>query len=203
MNGPETRRSLLLRLRDPNHQEAWAEFVSIYRPIVYRMARQHGFQDSDAEDLCQQVMTAVSTSIDRFRSDPKQGSFRGWLHRITKNLIINVVTRDKSVRGSGDSEMHRLLAQQADLSLEASTCFDIEHRRVLFRRAADRVKSEVSEESWTAFWQSYVEGRPIAEVAGALNKKQGTIRVARCRVFARIKKLIEQQEQEYEIGSQP
>lgn len=43
---PETRPSLLLRLRAPQDQQAWAEFVCIYEPLVMRVLRQRGLQDA-------------------------------------------------------------------------------------------------------------------------------------------------------------
>ena len=201
MNGPETRPSLLIQLRDPDREEAWQEFSDVYRPVVYRMARRGGLQHSDAEDLCQQVLTRVSRSIGQFESKPNRGSFRGWLHQITRNVMINMVTRDKSVRGSGDTGVHQLLYGQSDDSLDPSTAFDIEHRRAVFHWAADRVKEEVESSSWAAFWRTYVDGLSVAEVARELDKKQGTVRVARCRVFARIKLRVEQYEEDYDTGN--
>ena len=48
---PETRASLLIRVRDPADQAAWQEFVEIYRPIILRLACQKGMQEADAEDV--------------------------------------------------------------------------------------------------------------------------------------------------------
>ncbi|HJN10352.1 MAG: hypothetical protein QGG09_11400 [Pirellulaceae bacterium] len=48
---PETRNSLLLKVRDPADADAWIEFAAIYRPVIYRLARRRGLQDADAEDL--------------------------------------------------------------------------------------------------------------------------------------------------------
>ncbi len=56
---PETRESLLLKLRDPADAAAWERFVSVYRPAVYRFARRCGLQHADADDLAQQVVAAV------------------------------------------------------------------------------------------------------------------------------------------------
>ena len=39
---PETRHSLLVRLKDPRDQAAWGTFVVAYRPVIYRMARRRG-----------------------------------------------------------------------------------------------------------------------------------------------------------------
>ncbi len=43
---PDTRNSLLLKLRDKGDCESWQQFVAVYRPVVYRMARRRGMQDA-------------------------------------------------------------------------------------------------------------------------------------------------------------
>ena len=45
---PATRASLIVKLRDTGDENAWSEFVAIYEPFVYRLARQKGLQDADA-----------------------------------------------------------------------------------------------------------------------------------------------------------
>ena len=102
---PTTRPSLLVRLRDPRNDAAWAEFVALYEPLIFRLARQKGWQDADARDLCQEVLRAVAGAIDRWDPDPRHGSFRGWLCRIARNLMINVLAKEaRHPRGTGDSE---------------------------------------------------------------------------------------------------
>ena len=61
-------------------------------PVVYRLALRKGLQHADAEDLAQQVLTAVSKAIDRWQTDPTRAKFRTWLHRIAQNAIINALS---------------------------------------------------------------------------------------------------------------
>lgn len=187
MTGPETRASLLIRLRSGAEQEAWSEFIGIYEPLIYRLARSKGLQHADALDLAQEVFTAVSNSIDRFDPDPNKGSFRGWLFRIARNLVINFLSRQKGPQGSGDTAIHELLVSQPAHDVEAETQFRLEYQRELFRWTAQRIRPAFHEETWRAFWLTGVEGQPIQAVAKLLDKTPGAIRIARCRVLARLK----------------
>jgi RNA polymerase sigma factor (sigma-70 family) len=86
---PDTRASLLVRLRDAGDEQAWAEFTAIYGPFVKRLACRRGLQDADADDLSQEVFRTVARAIERQLYDPERGSFRGWLFRIARNLVAN------------------------------------------------------------------------------------------------------------------
>ena len=69
---PATRRSLIIKLRDPADTAAWREFVAIYEPLIYRLARRKGLQDADAHDLCQEVFRALAAGRRTLGPDPRQ-----------------------------------------------------------------------------------------------------------------------------------
>ncbi len=189
MQGPETRKSLLIRLRDTSQDDAWKEFVAIYEPLIHRLARAKGLQHADAQDLAQEVFTAVGKAIDRFDPASDRGSFRGWLFRIARNLMINFLTRQKDPPGTGDSSVMQLLAEQVSNDGEATTLFGIEYQREVFRWAAEQTKPQFKEDTWRAFWLTSVEDASIEEVAHMLGKSPGAVRIARCRVLAKLKEL--------------
>jgi RNA polymerase sigma factor (sigma-70 family) len=189
---PKTRPSLLVRIRNPQDDRAWAEFVEIYEPLVYRLARQRGFQDADARELTQDVLLAVASAIDRWEPDPARGKFRTWLFRIARNLSINLLaSRRRHVRGTGDTGFQTLLEEQEAPGGEDSELFDLEYRRELFGRAVVRVRGQFREATWNAFWLTSVQGREIREVAEELGVSAGAVYVARSRVMARLREEIE------------
>jgi RNA polymerase sigma factor (sigma-70 family) len=186
-----TRPSLLIRLRDPGDERAWSEFVEIYGPLVYRLARRRGLQEADAQDLAQEVFRAVARAIERYDPDPARGSFRGWLSRIANNLIINLLSAQRRhPRGTGDSEMQRMIEDQPDPAGEESALFEVEYRRRLLAWAAERVRGAFSHLTWQAFWQTGVEGRSPQEVADSLGMSIGTVYQYKSRVVARIRREI-------------
>lgn len=190
-DSPATRRSLIVKLRDPADSAAWGEFVALYEPLVYRLARRKGLQDADARDLCQEVFRAVAGSVDRW--EPGRGSFRGWLSRIARNLLINFLTRGRSQpRGTGDTSMQELLEAHPAADPAATALFEAEYERRVFQWAAGEIQSEFTASTWQAFWQTAVLGGAPAAVAAELGLSIGAVYVARSRVLARLKRRIEQ-----------
>jgi RNA polymerase sigma factor (sigma-70 family) len=195
---PATRRSLIVKLRDPSDTAAWHEFVANYGPLVYGLARRKGLQDADANDLCQEVFRAVAGAVDRW--DPARGSFRGWLSRIARNLLINFLMRQRhQPRGSGTTSVQDLLEAQPAADPSATALFEAEYEKHLFLWAAAEVRGEFVTTTWQAFWQTGVEGRSPQEVAAELNLSVGAVYVARSRVLARLRRRIEQLGDEAEV----
>jgi len=195
---PETRQSLLLRLSDAQDHQAWTEFLAIYEPLIYRLATRNGFQDADARELTQEVLLAVAGAIDRWDPDPKRGSFRGWLFRIARNLMVNFLAKRRHrPQAIGDTDFNRLLNEQSANESDESRYFDHEYKRQTFHWAAEQIRPEFRENTWQAFWLTSVDGEAVQEVAAKLNMSVGSVYVSRSRVMARLRKEIERIAEEW------
>jgi RNA polymerase sigma-70 factor (ECF subfamily) len=197
VDSPATRQSLLVRLRDPQDGQAWAEFVEIYAPLIERLARARGLQQADAADLAQEVFRAVAGAIDRYDPDPTRGSFRGWLCRIARNLMINLLAaRRIRPQATGDSNVREMLERVPAPESAETALFDAEFRRRLFHWAAEQIRPEFRESTWNAFWLTAVEGNEPSAAAATIGISVGAVYIAKSRVMARLRAIIDEVEGE-------
>lgn len=74
-----TRSSLLHRLRDWEDATTWEEFYHLYRKVLHDLAIRAGLDESEAQEVVQDVFKHVAQNISDFESRSRQGAFRRWL----------------------------------------------------------------------------------------------------------------------------
>jgi RNA polymerase sigma-70 factor (ECF subfamily) len=192
-DAPNTRPSLLLRVRDPADGEAWNQFVELYGPLIYRFARKRHLQDADAADLTQTVLQAVAGAVRSLEYDPRRGLFRGWLFRVVRNQLSKFLGRLRRFpTGTGDEAGQRLLEDLPAREEDEAALWDREYERQLFLWAAERVRGCFTERSWQAFWRTAVEANDARETAAALGMSVGAVYTAKSRILDRVRKEIQQ-----------
>jgi RNA polymerase sigma-70 factor (ECF subfamily) len=94
---PITRLTLIGALRQGLR---WEEFVALYgRLILLWGRRDFGLQESDAENLRQEVLIRVWRGIGRY--DPAKGRFRSWLYTCTRNAVSNLRRDERGLQAAG------------------------------------------------------------------------------------------------------
>ncbi len=184
---PETSESLMLRVKDPSDAVAWSTLLDIYRPVVLRMAASRGMQATDAEDLAQGVFISIARNVENWEVGEGLPPFRVWLCRIARNAIVNAITRRRPDTAAGSTSVQQLLAEVPERDAGVTEELLQDSRREAFRWAASEIKHEFKPATWSMFWQTSVDGRPIAEVAKELGRTTGAVYLARCRVMQRLK----------------
>jgi RNA polymerase sigma-70 factor (ECF subfamily) len=187
---PTTSETLIARVKDPADATAWTDFVAIYRPVIYRMARRRAMQDADAHDVAQKVLLAVSQAIANWEPGKDRPPFRAWLLVLSRNAIINALSRRRPDAGSGSTQTLELLHEQVDNDPQTTAELALEARRETLRWATEQVRGEFSEAIWRMFWETAVLGRTPADVAGELGRTPGAVYMARFRVMQRLKEKV-------------
>lgn len=187
---PETRATLLAALKSREDRAAWDEFVVVYQPVFYRMARRRGMQDADAQDLVQQVLMRISAAIGRYEGQPEI-RFRHWLRRLANNAIATALSRKPRDLAEGGSATMPLNADDVSISSELSQEIEAEYERELYLRATATVRNEVNPETWRAFELTMIEGLSCEVAAEKIGKAIGTVYAARSRIVRRLSEQIQ------------
>lgn len=195
---PETNHSLIARVQDPSDGASWTEFLGIYQPVVYRMARKRQLQEADALDVVQQVFLSISKSIERWEPGVGQPPFRAWLTTIARNAITKALTRRPRDQATGTTSAADLLASQPEPEATASEIL-AEARKEIVRWATEQIRAEFSDEIWKLFQLTAIDGVPIADVAQSSGRSVGSIYVARFRVVTRLKEKIQEVSQHWDL----
>ncbi len=190
MLDPETRPSLIVRLRDPNDQSAWWAFAQDYESFLKHLAIRLGVPTHHVADVTQQILLAIATSVDQWSADGREASFRRWVHTIARHTVIKFmagVRRHPAPLGGSDAI--RMLDAQVhpnDPSIERQ----YDHELIVW--AAGKVRHEFAATSWQAFIRTMIDGEPVTDVAASLGVSTGSIYMSRSRIIARIRILIDE-----------
>lgn len=195
---PDTRESLILKLRDPQERMAWEQFIDLYRPVVYRVARARGLQHADAQEVVQTVFVSVAGAIDRWQKRDASTRFRNWLMRIAKNATLNAISRVPPDQPGASSSVDALLNEIPEYESGTDALVELEYRRELFLQAARHVQSEVHPSTWKAFEMTAIDGMPLEAAARELGKSIGTIYASRSRVMKRLSAFVDNLEGSFE-----
>ncbi len=178
----KTSLTLLGRLQQtPTDQGAWDLFVEHYGPKVYAWCRRWRLQESDAQDVTQNVLLELARQMQSFVYR-EGGTFRGWLRTIAHRAYCDFLTaRQRVTPGSGDDG---ILARLGTVEARTDLLQQLEHEydRELLDEATARVRLRVQPHTWEAFVLTAVEGLSGAEVAARLGMQVGAVYVARGKV---------------------
>jgi RNA polymerase sigma-70 factor (ECF subfamily) len=174
--------SLLERLRLPDEQVAWAQFVELYTPLIFYWARNAGLQSADAADLVQDVFTVLVKQMPTFVYDEKK-SFRGWLRMITLNKWRERL-RKRPLKTLDDQDR---TVNGLTVSDDREAIDEAEYRHHLLRSALQVKRAEFAPATWQACWEIVISGRSPAEVATDLGMTIDAVYVAKSRVLRRLR----------------
>jgi RNA polymerase sigma-70 factor (ECF subfamily) len=197
-----TRRSLLMRIKDPDDRVSWQEFFDMYSGLILAVSIRAGLSQSEAQEVLQETMIAVCKKIPDFEYDPNKGRFKGWLLKLTRWRIDDQFRkRPVNVRGStetssrtGKTSVVARIPDPRGCDLEA--IWDEEWRQNLFRAAVERVKRTANATQYQIFDLYVLKQWPPEKVARMLDIKVGRVFVAKHRILELVKKEISRLENE-------
>jgi len=168
--------SELVDLFRQGQERAFNLLVERHKEKIYYLALRMVRNHQDALDLSQEAFLKAYKSLKDFRGN---SSFFTWLYRITCNLCLNFIKREKFRSFLSLGDLRKQFSRTKDSP-------DFSYERNQLSRAIDEAISHLPPQQRIAFVLHHYEGLPHQEIAQLLGKRVGTIKA---NYFQAIKKL--------------
>jgi RNA polymerase sigma-70 factor (ECF subfamily) len=193
-----TRQSLLSRLKDWNDQESWKVFFDTYWRLIYSAAIKAGLSDAEAQDVVQETVIGVLKKLPDFDYDPRKGSFKNWLLRLTSWRISDCQrgrhrapreVREPKRRDTHTGTRTETIAQVPDpASAKWMASWEEEWERNQAEAAIERVKKKVDPKHYQIFDLHVFKGWSVARICRMMRVNPGRVYIIKHRINSMIKK---------------
>ncbi len=189
-----TSKSLLKRIKQGD-EIAWQQLANLYGPIISFWIKEHQLAHEDAQDVYQEVFSAVAKNIERFERHEGAGKFRCWLKVITQSKVTNHFRRSSAERAVGGTTEIRNLDEIADPEVDdneidgAPDLTETENAAIV-QGVIRLIQDEFRESTWQSFWLTAIDGKSAVEVAAELALTSEAVRKNKSRVLARLREAL-------------
>lgn len=165
---------------------AFKELVERYKKKVYFLAWDMVRNQSDAEDISQEVFLKVFRSLKTFRKGSTLGS---WLYRITYNVCIDHL-RKKAITPESMKEAELEEVVRKNSILPRAQNLDPRHsaEKALLQRRIEQALQKVSTQEKAVFLLRHYNNLVIKDIAETLNLSIGSVKSYLSRAVKKIQK---------------
>lgn len=182
---PDTSKTLIEKVR-AGDEVSWCEFYDKYEPIIQSIGSAAGLNESDCDDLTQNVMLQFFRYSKTFRFSPGISRFRTYFHSIVRTRIANL--QQGKEKNAESSEVAPIVEPPPDEKLD--TLFMEKWKDFVWAEALKRLSGQVESKTYLSFTMTALQGRSVSEVAEFLQLSNDNIYVNRNRCIAALKKIV-------------
>lgn len=175
-----TRKTLLMRAKNRNDQDAWEEFVEVYRRFIYHVLNRMNVNENDFDDMVQEVLLRLWEKLGTY--DPEKARFRSWLSFVIRNIVINSI-RKKSLHVEKMEQLTDQLSSKSSQT-EVEKMIEREWKLHVSNMAMTAIKELFSGKAVQVFELS-LQGLDNAQISVKLGIGQNSVKVLKSRVKSR------------------
>ena len=177
--------SLLVLQAKEGSREAFSSLVELHQTKVYNLALRMTGSPEDAADLSQEAFLNAWKGLPAFQGD---SSFSTWLYRLTSNVCIDFLRREKRRQNIGGAlSLDDDEADRANLVPDRAPSPQAVLEGKELKEAIRRGLEQLSPEHRQVLVLREITGLSYAEIAAAAGLEEGTVksRIARARLALR------------------
>jgi len=199
MSTTDTRVSVIVGVcrKDPKR---WREFNSIYRPMLLAYLGKRGLNESDANDVVQDIFVKLLAKIHTY--DREQSPFRTWLFSVAHNTLIDHARRLASHQKAVDGWVGNMLSATPSDSVRMTEEWVRIHREKILEHALKTVRARTSSRVWACFEQRLLRNRPASVIAAELKIEPNAVYVNASRVLKLVRAVCDEFDEDISHGSE-
>jgi RNA polymerase sigma factor (sigma-70 family) len=175
-----TRESLLSRLKDASEDSCWREFFETYWKLIYNTARKSGLSDSEAQDVVQETMVALTRHLPNFQYDRSKGSFKAWLRQLTGWKIVDLIRKRPQWDSLGGTA-------ERDLTLDIEAEWELDWKLSIADEALRRVRERTPPKVFQVYHTNVIQGKGARETAALLRMTVPAVYMATFKVNRKLR----------------
>ena len=133
-----------------------------------------------------QCLVVLTKKLPHFRYDPAKGGFEGWLHRIARGKVIDLLRKPGTKRAET-----RELSLIADPHPGPDRNWELSWREEHLRFALESVRTKESERTVRIFEMLLLEELPVPEVCERTGTNPNQVYKAKARCLQRVREVLE------------
>jgi len=177
----------LIQNAKSGNAESFGALYDLYMPRIYRFIFLRTHHKEDAEDLTHQVFVNAWQGLHRY--EPRGFPFGSWLYRIATNAVIDHY-RTARAHAPLEAIPEELLAEHGSASEAIDTAIDLNRVRAML--------TKLEPDQQNVLLMKFVDDMSNREIAQALGKSEGGVRVIQHRAIKKLKELKEEQPHAHE-----
>lgn len=177
----------LIRRAAAKDEAAFEKLLTLHEKSVYNLCFRMAGNAEDARDLTQEVFLRVWRTLGQYQFD---AAFTTWLYRLTQNVCIDHLRREKRRR---HTSLTVLDADDAEKELSVPDPAPLPEEQVLYRekqRAIREAMDALPEEQRVILELRVVRELPYEEISDVLGIPAGTVKSRLARARIALKKLL-------------
>jgi len=163
---------------------AFGSLYDHYQPMIYRFAFVKVGRREDAEDITHQVFVSAWQNIKSYRH--MGHPFSSWLYQIARNQVVDHYRARKN-EASLEKMDPEYFVMPATAHFDVSLKLEVEKVRAAL--------AELKPEYQDVIILRFVEDLPLKDVAAAIEKTEGAVKLIQHRAIRELKKILGEKEE--------
>jgi RNA polymerase sigma factor (sigma-70 family) len=174
-------------LKSWGDDKEWNLFFNQYRPYLLKLAINYKLPSQDVEDVVQEVFISMAKQFQNQSFSSDKGAFHAWVTKFAKWRIVDSIrktARKNKVITSGDDI---LMESQPDISQNLDKKFEIEHQKVIIKKALKNLKGSKKTKEYNIFYDFFIENMSKEDIIEKYRTNSNNIYLAKHRILKRLK----------------